>query len=184
MTHRRVASSWRCSAIRILSATAVLGGLPGLGLAQSSVGHWVSLGPSGGIVLALAVDPRTPSTVYAGGLATGVFKSVDGGESWAFSGIAGARVSALTLDSSPTSVLYAGTNQGVFRSSDGGATWMQASAGLSSTAVFAIVVDPQTPATVYAATFAGIFKSTDGATSWVSMSGGLGAQPVHALAID
>src|SRR5689334_17495252 len=74
---------------RILLAALVAAGFS-VRAAKADGDHWKSLSPEGGTVLALAVDPHFPSRIYAGGLATGVFKSFDGGVSWAFSGIAGA----------------------------------------------------------------------------------------------
>ncbi len=43
---------------------------------------WTSNGPEGGDIRALAIDPATPSTLYAGTGYGGVFKSTDGGENW------------------------------------------------------------------------------------------------------
>src|SRR5262245_58144615 len=43
---------------------------------------WTSSGPEGRSVLALALAPTTPTTVYAGTADSGVFKSTDGGRSW------------------------------------------------------------------------------------------------------
>src|SRR5262245_4958395 len=43
--------------------------------------RWRSLGPEGGAAYALAIDPRSPSTLYAG-TKGGVFKSDDGGSHW------------------------------------------------------------------------------------------------------
>src|SRR2546426_5794977 len=51
-------------------------------LATPSRAGWVSHGPEGGTVTALAVDSASPSTVYAGTFGGGVFKTTDGGESW------------------------------------------------------------------------------------------------------
>ena len=34
---------------------------------------WTSIGPEGGVILALAIDPTTPSTLYAGTYGGGVF---------------------------------------------------------------------------------------------------------------
>jgi hypothetical protein len=39
-------------------------------------------GPPGGDVRALAIDPVTPATIYAGMWGGGVFKSTNGGTSW------------------------------------------------------------------------------------------------------
>ena len=48
---------------------------------QVSMAQWVSHGPEGGRIYALAIDPQTPATLYAG-TSVGVFKSSDGGGSW------------------------------------------------------------------------------------------------------
>jgi len=48
--------------------------------------RWVPIGPEGGTIRALAVDPRAPATLYAGtgGFGSaGVFKSTNGGVTWA-----------------------------------------------------------------------------------------------------
>src|SRR5215472_4191172 len=46
-------------------------------------GTWTtSQGPVGGWVKALAVDPTSPSTIYAGTSLSGVFKSADSGRTW------------------------------------------------------------------------------------------------------
>ena len=41
--------------------------------AQAGVDVWTSNGPEGGTVAALAIDPSTPATLYAGTLGGGVF---------------------------------------------------------------------------------------------------------------
>jgi hypothetical protein len=55
------------------------------GFAQSSTAGerdvWINLGPEGGSVHSLSIDPRNPGTIYAG-TDTGPFKSEDGAQSW------------------------------------------------------------------------------------------------------
>src|SRR4051812_16183038 len=48
----------------------------------AGAGAWTSKGPLGGNGTALAVDPTTPTTVYAGTSGGGLFKSTDGGVTW------------------------------------------------------------------------------------------------------
>jgi hypothetical protein len=43
--------------------------------ALAETGTWTSHGPEGGSISALAVDSRSPSTLYAGTLGAGTFKS-------------------------------------------------------------------------------------------------------------
>jgi hypothetical protein len=49
------------------------------GYAQAGINQWTSNGPEGGRISALAIDPTTPSTLYAGTPGQGVYKSTDGG---------------------------------------------------------------------------------------------------------
>jgi photosystem II stability/assembly factor-like uncharacterized protein len=151
-------------------------------------------------VLALAIDPANPSTLYAGTDA-GVFKSTDGGQSWAAAngGLDGAPqvvVNALAIGSDSPATVYAGTSGGVFKTTNGAASWTSINAGLSGLAARVIAVDPTASSTVYIAVDDnvgyvnyGVFKSTDGGTSWAKiystpLGEDGGAPPITALAID
>jgi photosystem II stability/assembly factor-like uncharacterized protein len=91
---------------------------------------WTSIGPEGGQVQALAVDPQNPGTVYAIG-GGGIFKTTDGAANWkrvypAVTNDGGANypATAVALNPKDSSTLYAGTaNAGIFKSTDGGASW-------------------------------------------------------------
>ena len=87
--------------------------------------------PPGGDVRALAIDPITPRTLYAGTYGGGVFKSTDAGATWsaANTGLDSTGVTALAIDPNTPSTLYAGTGGGVFKSTDAGATWGAATPG-------------------------------------------------------
>jgi hypothetical protein len=50
--------------------------------AGAGINTWTSSGPEGGAVRALAIDPATPTTLYAA-TAGGVFKSTNSGGAWA-----------------------------------------------------------------------------------------------------
>src|SRR5437867_4925246 len=131
----------------------------GVGRAHAGLNVWTSNGPGGGTVLALAIDPATPSSVYAGTNRGGVFKSTNGGTSWTavntglpFNTIA----QALAIDPVNTATLYVGTTAGVFKSTNGGASW---TVSLTSGDVRALVIDPMTPSILYAGLFSGsVFK--------------------------
>src|SRR5437870_7952575 len=98
---------------------------------QAGVNVWTSLGPEGGAVLALAIDPRSPSTLYAGTRSGGVFKSTNGGASWS-----AVNTGLLTIlpDNSPP--------------------------GTVTVTVSALAIDPLLPSTEYAAVGGTVFKST------------------------
>ena len=135
-------------------------------------------------VQALAVDPADANVVYAGTLtpggvpSVGIFKSTDGGTSWAaantglfdpFTGIEPLDVPALSIDPTNPAIILAGTRfSEIFRSTDAGATWTprtQGGAGLGlETTDFAR--DPSDPQRIYAATTLGLLLSTDGGDNW------------------
>jgi len=89
----------------------------------------------GGPILALAIDPTNPTTLYAGsGDSAGVFKSTDGGASWkqAAGGLPRSSVQALAVELALPTTVYAGTAfGGMYRSTDGGATWLPANNGIA-----------------------------------------------------
>ena len=73
-------------------------------------GSWTSNGPALAVITALAVDPNVTDVVYAG-TADGVFKTFDGGATWARVSVglpASGRVRALVVDPVVPSTVYAG----------------------------------------------------------------------------
>jgi len=159
--------------------------------ALADTGRWSLLGPDGGTVSALAVDPVNPRIVYAGTReGEGVFKSLDGGVTWSRAGAGLPKrnltgVVALAIDSQRPEILYAGTtNAGVFKSADGGGSWSQVRQGMPVVpGVWSLATDPRTSGTVYAFTDSAPFKSTDGGAHWRVNANGLLAAP-RVLAID
>jgi photosystem II stability/assembly factor-like uncharacterized protein len=118
-------------------------------------------------VKSLAIDPATPSALYAIDWDGRLFKSTDSGAGWKVRGsVDGVRL--VVVDPTDSSILYAVTQHGVFKSVDGGESWTAADSGLEGIAYYSITltIDTLTPATLYAATERGIFKSTDAARSW------------------
>jgi hypothetical protein len=83
--------------------------------AHAGVGLWTSAGPPRN-VSALAIDPGTPTTLYAG-TDVGVFKSTTGGDSWTAvnEGLTNSFVLALAIDPITPTTLYAGTYGGSSR---------------------------------------------------------------------
>ena len=107
-----------------------------VGPAWAGPNTWTASGPTGGAIRAVLVeDPTAPSassTVYVGTLGSGVFKSGNGGDSWAQSGLDGFNIRALVRDPAtlPLPTLYAGAESGaggapggVFSSQNGGVDW-------------------------------------------------------------
>ncbi len=162
--------------------------------ADAGINEWTSQGPNGGYVYALAIDPATPSTLYAGTAASGggVYKSTDGGDSWAGAGagLPGLEVYALAVDPAAPSTVYCGTlDGGVYKSTDGGENWTGTFVGIDYGRIAALAIDPTVTSTLYAGaayagTGGGVYKSTDGGDSWTAINSGLTSPDVTALAID
>lgn len=170
-----------------------------LSAAYAGINQWTSIGPEGGYVSNIAVDPKNANIVYAI-IGKKIMKSTDKGGTWSSASSSlpdYLNFYSLAIDPQNPSILYVGTTLGVYKSSNGGQTWNLSSSGLPSANVIELAVDPQNPATIYAGLdFAGIYKSTNGGETWSMASEGLPTYPsyydpsyyfylsVKALAVD
>ena len=160
--------------------------IAGAHAARAGVNIWTSHGPEGGSIGALAIDPITPTTLYAG-TSGAVSKSTDASATWGTTGLGG-RIFALAIDPLTPTTLYAGKASSIFarsnfaKSTDGGANWNLTL--LPGGYVGALAIDPITPSTLYAIT-GGVFKSTDSGDNWTAINAGLpDVGTFTALAID
>ncbi|HKV43307.1 MAG TPA: glycosyl hydrolase, partial [bacterium] len=158
-----------------------------LGLTKSL--RWRLVGPfRGGRVVAVAGDPERAQVFYFGSTGGGVWRTDDGGWTWANISdgfLATASVGALAVSPSDPNVIYVGMGEscirgnvahgdGVYRSSDGGKTWRNV--GLADTRHIArIRVHPRDHNLVYVAAFGhvygpnperGVHRSADGGRTW------------------
>ena len=159
--------------IRSLLFIVLLGLVVGL-LTAPTLGQWTSLGPDGGWVVALAINPETPSILYAGTDRGGLYKSTDAAASWKlmnpFPPDSQGRIRGIQIDPLTPETLYVATSGGVYKSTNGAHSWMPMNEGLTDTVIFGLAIDPSNPSTLYAGTsFRGVFKSTDGAASWTKV---------------
>ena len=146
------------------------------------------IGPfRGGRSSAVTGVPGQPDLFYFGATGGGVWKTEDGGKTYAniSDGYFGGSIGAIAVAKSDPNVIYVGGGEvtvrgnvssgyGVWKSVDAGKSWQ--SAGLpKSRHIPRIVIDPQNPDIVYAAVLGniykptpqrGIYKSTDGGKSW------------------
>ncbi len=138
---------------------------------------WHSLGFES--VFGLAIDSRTPSTVYAstGG---GVSKSLDGGVTWDAGSSQGlpALVGSLSMDSAHPDVLYvlgrgpfADSIYAIYRSGDGGQTWVNVPSPSAGAEVRSVSVD--LASRVFATTEQGLFRSGDAGATWSNVLPGV-----------
>ena len=63
----------------------------------AGVNEWTNVGPQGGSIQNLVVDPQNPAIVYAS-TGVGVFKSKDAGASWSNAGLSGFGLNRLSVE--------------------------------------------------------------------------------------
>ena len=150
---------------------------------------WVWLGPNrvGGRVRSILIHPTNPEVMWTGGISGGVFRSEDGGKTWASSYrlMGSLVVSCMSLHPWNPDTLFAGTGEGfynvdafrgagIFRSDNGGGTWSQ----LASTRreefrfVNRIAMTRSSPGKTFmlVAARSGLFRSEDDGTSFTQVS--------------
>ena len=138
-------------------------------------------------IVSLVSDPARASTLYAA-TASGLLKSLDGGNTWSSLG------DTLPRDLPPGSIainphnskeLYVGYDGlGIFKSSDNGQTWQAMNAGLPNTFVRCIVISPKDPNLVYLGVTGGVAISTNGGKFWHMSSGFKRTVNVNTIVID
>ena len=150
--------------------------------------QWREVGPyRGGRVSAVEGVPSAPKTYYFGGTGGGVWKTVDGGETWknVSDGFFGGSIGAVAVSTWDPNVIYAGGGEstvrgnvshgdGVWKSTDAGKTWTNV--GLKdSRHIPRIRIHPRNPDLVYAAVLGhlfapgnerGVYRSKDGGKTW------------------
>ena len=131
----------------------------------------------------LAIDPSNPDVMYlatgdrdaADTYSFGLLKSVDGGVTWASTGLSfgltnNYRIGRVVVDPDSTNIVYVATNGGIYRSTDAGANFSLEQSGLF------FGVHKATGDTVYATTTGStprVFRSTDLGDTWTLLSTGL-----------
>ncbi len=161
----------------------------------------------------IAIAPTDPNIVWVGTgeanifrssmAGAGIFKSTNGGDSFAYSGLAGTHTIARIIvhPTNPDIVYVAASGhewtdneeRGVFKTTDGGRTWQKIHYVDARTGAIDLVMHPTDPNTLYASTWqrvrkkwndprneagysgSGIWKSTDGGATWRPMNEGLPA---------
>lgn len=153
-------------------------------------------------------DPNNPDNIYVGTgdlnisgypvTGNGMFKSINGGNSWERKGLTEAGVIAeIGISQANSDIIYAASmglpferteDRGLYKSTDGGDSWEHVFYLNDSTGVIDIEVHPGDPNIVYAATWtrirnnresviesdqAGVYKTIDGGESWIRLTNGL-----------
>lgn len=153
------------------------------------------VGPFGGDVRALLIDARDSRVLFLGSSDGQIFKSIDGGDSWAplVPGIGrrGFVVDTLVQHPSDLNRFYAGawdrlsSGGGLFESSDGGGTWREVRLPRPKNAVRGLAISFSDSTKMIAGTLEGVFVSDNGGRRWVQvLSSGGGVPSIESVAID
>ena len=180
-----------------------------------SKSSWSHRGPYnvGGRTRAIALDIQNENVILAGGTSGGMFRSIDGGQTWIMTTDPGQlhNVTCLTQDTrlGHENTWYFGSGEnrggwlgdvsflgnGIYKSIDGGLSWDSLSITTSNTPqswdndfdfVWNIVTDPSNDSLdiVYAAVHGDIYKSSDGGISWEKKLGGINSSYYQYTSIE
>ncbi|MGD9630755.1 MAG: WD40/YVTN/BNR-like repeat-containing protein [Pyrinomonadaceae bacterium] len=154
-------------------------------------GVWSVLGPNGGDVRSIVVDPRDKDRLYISTMDGQIHTSTDGGRTWRL--LASFGKSLLTLDqllvdSRDSKVLYASGHRGklpggFFKSTDGGVTWKE-SKDLREQAIHAMTQAKADPDVLYVGTKDGIWMSKDSGDDWKRIESGTMPLDINSFAVD
>jgi hypothetical protein len=157
--------------------------------------NWIPTGPRNitGRIRALAAHPTDPASMYAGSASGGVFKSIDGGETWApsWTDDASLAIGAIGVCRSHPEVVWAATGEvstggnesilgtGIYRSADAGQTWTNSAAphvpGAApdlGTSFDAVAAHPNDATVCWAVGPAGVFRTRDSGAHWTQFENG------------
>lgn len=128
--------------------------------------RWTSSGLGAPWVTRLVADPDRASVVYALTAAAGLYKTTNGGESWAAANDGLPSTSISAFDFVSDQALFAAVGNNIFSSSDGAKHWMFLG-HIEESAIAAIAFDPASR-TLYVGTYNGVYASSDGGRTWVA----------------
>ena len=165
----------------------------------------ISDGYFGGSIGSVAVAPSDPNVLYVGGgevtvrgnvsSGKGVWKSVDAGSTWTYSGLPNSRhIPRIVVHPKNPDIVYAAVmgdlykpnkDRGVYKSINGGKSWKKVLFSDPQAGAVELVMDPSNPRHLYASTWrvqrtpfslssggkgSALWKSTDSGMSWKEIS--------------
>ncbi len=159
----------------------------------------------------VTIDPGNPNVIWVGtgenvggrhvGFGDGIYKSKDGGVTWANMGLKNSdHISKIIVHPENSDIIWvaaqgplwsSGGDRGLYKSVDGGASWKKTLGDNLWTGVTDIVIDPRNPDQLYAATWqrhrtvasylgggpkSGLHRSSDGGETWEPLANGIPKQ--------
>lgn len=165
----------------------------------------ISDGYFGGSIGSITVSTSDPNVIYVGGgektvrgnvsSGYGIWKSIDAGKSWIFSGLKNSRhIPRISVDPNNHNIVYAGVlgdiyksseDRGLYKSIDGGKSWKKILYSNEDSGVVDLIIDPTNSRIIYASTWnvrrtpyslssggdgSALWKSEDSGNTWKEIS--------------
>jgi len=157
----------------------------------ASATQWSVLGPNGGDVRSIEIDPRDKNKLYIGTGDGQIHVSTDAGKSWrmlvSFEKPQ-LNLEQLLIDSRDSNIIYASGHRGnlpggFYKSSDAGKSWKEAK-DLREQAIHAMTQSASDPDTLFVGTKNGIFVSKDSGDDWKRVESETSPVNVNSMAVD
>ena len=158
---------------------------------SSSSTQWSIVGPNGGDVRSVEIDPRDKNKLYIGTTDGQIHVSSDAGKSWrmlvSFEKPQ-LNLEQLLVDSRDSNVIYASGHRGklpggFFKSTNGGRSWKE-SKDLKDQAIHAMTQSPKDPDMLFVGTKNGVFVSKDSGDDWKRLDSASMPLDINSMAID
>ncbi len=152
---------------------------------------WHVLGPTGGDVRVVVIDPKDKNRLYISTLDGQIYKSEDAGKSWRLLVNLNEPqliLDQLMVDSRDSNVIYTSGHRhkspgGFFRTTDGGATWTEAKE-LKNEAIHSMTQSASDPDILFVGTTGGVWVSKNSGESWEKISSDTMPVNINSMAVD
>ena len=152
---------------------------------------WEVVGPNGGDVRVITIDPRDKDRLYVSTLDGQLHTSADGGKTWQILvnfNRPQLVLDQLMVDQNDSRIIYTSGHRhkspgGFFKSSDGGATWKEAKE-LKNESIHSMTQSKAEPKTILAGTLNGVWRSDDQGDSWEKIKSDTMPINIDSMAVD
>ena len=154
-------------------------------------GDWRVVGPSGGDVRVVTIDPKDKNRLYVSTLDGQIHTSADGGITWSLLVNLNRPqlvLDQLLVDSRDSKIIYTSGHRhkapgGFFKTADGGLTWKEAKE-LSKESIHSMTQSTLDPNVILVGTINGVWVSKNSGDDWTKISSPTMPVNIDSLAID